>query len=234
MFLFYTPPNNEGKLVLIDDEMRHAVKTLRKREGDEIMSTDGLGTKYISRIESITRSHVTLHKTSEERVDKGKNNLHIAIAITKKPNRFEWFLEKATEIGIDRITPLTTTRTEKKNINLQRSKKILVSAMKQSQRYYLPQLDELCSFSDYLDEHGTNNGQKLIANYSPENPQLKDTLKSGTDLTILIGPEGDFTERELSLVEAAGYHSINLGNFRLRTETAGVVACHTFNLLNIG
>lgn len=232
MFLFYTPQDSDKTLLLVDDEMRHATKTLRKRVGDEIYSTDGKGTKYKSQISSITKSEVQLEILARENIAPTKPSLHIAIALTKKTNRFEWFLEKATEIGIEKITPLVTSRTEKKSLNLDRSNKILIAAMKQSLRSYLPVLTEPVSMIDFVERTKSESAQKLIAQYKPDNKQLKSVITPGEDLIILIGPEGDFTEKESQLVDSSGFQSINLGNFRLRTETAGLVACHTFQLMN--
>lgn len=232
MFLFYTPQEFDGTLLLVEDEMRHAIKTLRKRVGDELHSTNGRGKKYKSRIQEISKSEVKLEVLSQEELPTIKPSLHIAIALTKKPNRFEWFLEKATEIGIEKITPLLTSRTEKKSLNMKRSKKIVISAMKQSLRCYLPELSEATYLTDYLEVCKSETSQKLMAHYKPTNQQLKSALSIGLDASIVIGPEGDFTEDESQLVEQSGFQSVNLGNFRLRTETAGVVASHTFKLIN--
>jgi len=235
MFLFYTPTKSGDSLLLEGDEMRHAIKTLRMRTGDEIYSTDGLGYKYKCRISGIGKSEVALELLNKESCSNTrKSKLHIAIALTKKSNRFEWFLEKATEIGIHKITPLITARTEKKSFNYARSQKIIISAMKQSLRCYLPVLEDIRTIEEFVNSISQTDSQKLIAHYKPENAQLGQILKEGKDVVTMIGPEGDFIETESQLVEGLGFHSINLGNFRLRTETAGVVACHTFNLVNYG
>jgi len=234
MFLFYTPINANGLLSLTEDERRHATKTLRKRVGDEIWSTDGSGHKYKSRISELSKSEVVLEIISKEEIFKSSPNLHIAIALTKNAGRIEWFLEKATEIGISQITPLVTARTEKKSFKKSRADKIIISAMKQSLRCYLPQLQDATTLQDFLSKESNSVDHKYVGHYKEDNLQLQEALIGGNNSTILIGPEGDFTEEEMKLVEDAGFISINLGNHRLRTETAGIVACHTFNLINNG
>jgi 16S rRNA (uracil1498-N3)-methyltransferase len=166
-------------------------------------------------------------------LDFGKRNfhLHIAIAPTKNIDRFEWFLEKATEIGIDEITPLLTSHSERKTINAERLEKILVSAMKQSLKAYLPQLHELTTFKELIINNKTEN--KFIA-YCDEIQKihLKDLATKGNNTLILIGPEGDFSPEEIKLAIENGFKVVSLGESRLRTETAGIVACHIVNLAN--
>ena len=232
MFLFYTPEVTEDSLSIEGDELRHAVKTLRKRVGDEIWSTDGEGCKYKSRITTITKSHATLQILERELFNLPNYNLHLAIALTKNANRLEWFLEKATEIGVQTITPLISSRTEKKSFKKERGDKIVIAAMKQSLRYHLPVLNQAASLEQFLEGERNLKHQKFVGHYKSDNKQLKDSIEAGKSATILIGPEGDFTESEISAVTQAGFSSINLGNHRLRTETAGVVACHTFNIIN--
>lgn len=234
MFLFYTPVNADGSITLIGDELRHAVKTLRKRVGEEIWSTDGLGTKYKSRIKDISKKEATLEVLEQHEIELANPNLHIAIALTKKSARIEWFLEKATEIGIGQITPLITARTEKRNFNKERGSKIVIAAMKQSLRSHLPVLSESVLFKDFIKSEVNSSNDKFVGFYKEDNSQLMDVLRSGNDSTILIGPEGDFTGEEIGMVSQAGFTSINLGVHRLRTETAGIVACHSFNIVNNG
>ena len=146
-------------------------------------------------------------------------------------DRIEWFLEKTTEIGINRVTPLLCRFSERKEVKLDRLEKVMISAMKQSLKAYLPQLDELTKFSDFI--HQPFDGQKFIAHCEEQHRELlKNTVKTGENYLILIGPEGDFSPEEIELAINAGFLPVSLGNSRLRTETAGVVACHTFNLLN--
>lgn len=232
MFLFYAKTDSNNSLILDGDEMRHATKTLRKRVGDEIWCTDGLGNKYKASISGISKQDVSLDVSESVKIEKTVQQLHIAMALTKNASRFEWFLEKATEIGISSITPIITTRTEKKSFKHERGAKIVLAAMKQSLRCYLPILNEAISLKSFLTQEPEMDQHRLIANYKASNAQLSNTIKQRANTSILIGPEGDFTEEELQLADQAGFTSINLGNHRLRTETAGIVACHTFNLIN--
>ena len=145
--------------------------------------------------------------------------------------RIEWFLEKATEIGINRVTPLLCRYSERKEIKNDRLEKVMVSAMKQSLKAYLPQLDELTKLNEFIRQ--PFEGQKFIAHCEEQHRELlKNAIKSGGNYLILIGPEGDFSTEEIELALNAGFLPVSLGDSRLRTETAGVVACHTFNLLN--
>jgi 16S rRNA (uracil1498-N3)-methyltransferase len=165
--------------------------------------------------------------------DFGKKDfhLHIAIAPTKNTDRFEWFLEKATEIGIDEITPILTSHSERKTVNHDRFEKILISAMKQSLKAYLPQLNGLMSFKELVVSNKTEN--KFIA-YCDEiqKNHLKDLASKGNNTLVLIGPEGDFSPEEVLLAIENGFKVVSLGESRLRTETAGIVACHIVNLAN--
>jgi 16S rRNA (uracil1498-N3)-methyltransferase len=157
--------------------------------------------------------------------------VHVAIAPTKNMERIEWFLEKATEIGIDHINPLLCCFSERKEIKGERLEKVMVSAMKQSLKAYLPQLDPLTRFSDFISQ--PFEGQKFIAHCDEQHRDvLKQLILPNQQYLILIGPEGDFSPEEISLAIQAGFHPVSLGDSRLRTETAGLVACHTFNLMN--
>jgi 16S rRNA (uracil1498-N3)-methyltransferase len=162
---------------------------------------------------------------------KRNHHLHIAIAPTKNNDRLEWFLEKATEIGIDEITPIVCEHSERKVIKPERLEKILISAMKQSIKAYKPQLNELVRYMDFIKQPFA--GEKFIAHCEDhEKSFLKNRYTVGRDVLILIGPEGDFSPAEIELALQNQFKEISLGNSRLRTETAGVVACHTINLLN--
>jgi 16S rRNA (uracil1498-N3)-methyltransferase len=158
--------------------------------------------------------------------------LHIAVGATKNMDRNEWFAEKATEIGIDELTFLNCRFSERRVIKTERIEKIVVSAVKQSLKARVPKLNEMTDFSKFIP--GITSGQKFIAHcYDDEQKiMLKDVLKPGEEATILIGPEGDFSEEEVKMAKEAGFIAVSLGNSRLRTETAALVACHTFNLIN--
>lgn len=229
--IFYTPDiltNSE----LPTEEAQHCIKVLRKKEGDEILLADGKGNFYDAEIVQANPKHCIVNIIKS--VYQKKNwdfNLQIAFAPTKNMDRVEWFAEKATEIGIDHFSPILCQHSERKEIKLQRIEKILVSAMKQSQKAYLPQLDEIQSFSQLIKQEF--DGQKFIAHcYPQEKPILKEVYKKGMNALILIGPEGDFSEKEVEEAIRSGFQPISLGESRLRTETAALAACHTIHVLN--
>lgn len=213
-------------------ESRHCVRVLRMKRGDVLFLTDGKGTLYEAEITGVDlpQCEVRIKGTFQ---DYGKRNyyLHIAIAPTKNIDRFEWFLEKATEIGIDEITPLICTHSERKEIRIDRLNKIIESAMKQSIKAYRPILNPTEKFSSFISRAHT--GQKFIA-YLDENDPVHIIKKyiPGKDVTLLIGPEGDFSEEEVNSAKQHGFEIVSLGNSRLRTETAGIAACHAVNIIN--
>lgn len=231
MALFYAP-NIKNDLTLPEEESQHAVKVLRMEEGDTLEIVDGKGGFYNAKI---TIAHHKKCKVSIERetlcYHKRPIHLHIAIAPTKNIERIEWFAEKAAEIGIDEITPLICRFSERKVIKRERIEKILISAMKQSKKAYLPTINEQMTFNDFMKcEH---KGELYIAHcYEQDKKDLCKTYKANNDVTILIGPEGDFSEEEVRKALEKGFVPVSLGNSRLRTETAGLVACHTINLIN--
>lgn len=229
--IFYTPgilTDNQ----LPPDEAQHCIKVLRKKEGDEILLTDGKGSFYDAQIIQANPRHCTVNILRTIDCPKYWNfNLQIAFAPTKNIDRIEWFAEKATEIGIDRFSPLLCQYSERKEVKNQRIEKILVSAMKQSQKAVLPQLDDMQPFFSFISQDF--DGRKFIAHcYPGEKPLLKEIYKKGENVLILIGPEGDFSEKEVEEAIRNGFDPISLGNSRLRTETAALVACHTIHVLN--
>jgi 16S rRNA (uracil1498-N3)-methyltransferase len=234
MYLFYTP-DIETSHFLSEEESAHCVRVLRYDRGDEILLTDGRGTTYHARITNPHPRHCEFEILSQEKQEKTHNiYLHVAIAPTKNIERLEWMVEKCTEIGVDEITPLLCRFSERKNLRIDRLEKIVLSAAKQSLTPYLPKLNELTDFGTLMQEYGGNEDiDKYIAHcYKDEKRELKDALRKGRDVLILIGPEGDFSEQEVELAIANGFVPVGLGRSRLRTETAGVVACHTVVLLN--
>lgn len=231
MSLFYAP-NIIEDLTLPEEESQHAIKVLRMTEGDELEIVDGKGNYYEAKITIANhkKCKVTIEKEIKE-YHKRNFHLHIAIAPTKNIERIEWFVEKATEIGIDEITPIICRFSERKVVKQDRLNKIIISAMKQSQKAYLPLLNEQCSFNEFINNHNTDS--LYIGHcYKNEKKELGMTYKKGENATILIGPEGDFSEEEIQEALRNGYIPISMGESRLRTETAGIVACHTINLLN--
>ena len=159
-------------------------------------------------------------------------HIHIAIAPTKMNERFEWFLEKSTEIGINEITPILCEHSERKVLKLERMNKILVAAMKQSKQAYLPKLNAAVSFDSFVSNNTIE--ERYIAHCveNDEKKQLKEVIKKGADTLVLIGPEGDFSQKEIDHALKHGFSAVSLGNNRLRTETAAIVSCHTINLIN--
>jgi 16S rRNA (uracil1498-N3)-methyltransferase len=233
MQLFYTTNINGDYAYLTEDEARHIGQVLRYKVGDTVQLTDGKGSLYQTQLVEIGKKTVVLKiENTIEAYNRRPFKLHIAIAPTKNIDRLEWFLEKTTEIGIEEITPLICQRSERTIVKIDRLRGILLAAMKQSLKAYLPQLNEPMDFKHFIKKE-FNQNKKFIAycNDDQRHP-LSYRYQKGQDCVILIGPEGDFTESEVSAALALGYEGISLGDSRLRTETAGLVACHTVALLN--
>lgn len=232
MHIFYTPDLSGNSYTLDETESKHCVRVLRLEQGDEIILVDGRGGMFTAEIVEANPKRCAV-KVIKSEVNSGQRNfsVHIAIAPTKNIERIEWFLEKATEIGIDRITPLLCRFSERKEIKNDRMEKVMISAMKQSLKARLPQLDSLTKFNDFIAQ--PFNGQKFIAHCDDQHRDLlKKMIAPQQKYLILIGPEGDFSAEEIEKALQAGFQPVSLGESRLRTETAGVVACHTFHLLN--
>lgn len=232
MHIFYTPELSGNTYTLDETESKHCVRVLRLEKGDEITLVDGRGGFFSAEISDPNPKRCVVNVTKSE-LNFGQRNfqVHLAIAPTKNMDRIEWFLEKATEIGVSRVTPLLCRHSERKEIKHDRLEKVMVSAMKQSLKAYLPQLDELTKFSDFVRQ--PFEGQKFIAHCEEQHRELlKNAMIPNKNYLILIGPEGDFSPEEIEMAIDAGFVPVSLGDSRLRTETAGVVACHTFNLLN--
>jgi 16S rRNA (uracil1498-N3)-methyltransferase len=231
MHLFYCPDITGTAYTLSEEESKHCIRVLRLKQGGTIHITDGRGNTHECRItgDHPKRCAVDIVSTISTPA-RSSGHLHIAIAPTKNTERFEWFLEKATEIGIDEITPLFCQHSERTVLKLPRLEKVMASAMKQSLKSWLPQLREPREFADLITAGFS--GQKFIAYCETGKEQhLKALLKPGTDTIILIGPEGDFAPSEIETAVSNGFIPVSLGSSRLRTETAGVVACTIFNFL---
>lgn len=232
MHLFYTPEIKGNTHVLEEQESKHAIRVLRLKEGDELILIDGAGGWYEARIIGEHPKACVLGISSFTPEYKPlPYRLHIAISPTKNMDRFEWFLEKATEIGISRITPLICKRSERKKVKMDRLERILVSAMKQSLKAYKPILSEPVGMSNFLKEEFT--GTLGIAHCYPLDRLSLNELDKSDEYTILVGPEGDFTEEELEAALARGFRPLHLGSSRLRTETAGVHICSAISILRI-
>ena len=218
--------------MLSEEESKHAIRVLRLQLHDEVILVDGTGGKYTAQITDANPKKTILQITHSQ-LEFGKRNhyLHIAVAPTKNIERLEWFLEKATELGIDAITPIICDRSERKEVKTERLNKIITSAVKQSIKAYHPLVHEAISFKQFMQQGLAGNG--FIAHcMEGEKPLLAQLVKPLGHYIILIGPEGDFTPQELALAQAAGYTGISLGEARLRTETAALAACFEINLLN--
>ncbi len=231
MHLFYTPEITGDTHVLEEQESKHAIRVLRLKVGDTVILIDGIGGWYEARIEGEHPKACVFSIISHSNNYKPlPYQLHIAISPTKNMDRFEWFLEKATEIGISRITPLICKRSERKQLKMDRLDRILVSAMKQSLKAFKPVLSDPVSILQFLKQK--QEGTLGIAHCYPlDRLSLPDLDKSGK-YTILVGPEGDFSEEELDAAITAGYRPLHLGESRLRTETAGVHICSAISILN--
>lgn len=233
MQLFYNPNIDEttDSFAFDKEESKHIIKVLRKKDGDILFVTNGLGLLFETEITLASDNKCTVKINAVEKKPTPKFHLHLAVAPTKMNDRFEWFLEKATEIGIQEITPIICDRSERKVINKERFDKIILSAMKQCNEPFLPKLNEAISFKEFINQK--NKGSLLIAHCEETDKKtLKSVLKTNEDITLLIGPEGDFSVKEIALALENNYIPVSLGKTRLRTETAAVVACHSVVFFN--
>ena len=233
MQLFYTPDINSDEYTLSKEESKHCIQVLRKKIGDIIYLVDGKGGFYKAILigDNPKSCHLKIDKV-ERNYGKSDLHIHIAIAPTKMNERFEWFLEKSTEIGINEITPILCEHSERKILKLERMNKILVAAMKQSNQAYLPKLNSAVSFDSFVNNNTVE--ERYIAHCieNHKKKQLNEVIKKGTNTLVLIGPEGDFSQKEIDYALKHGFSAVSLGKNRLRTETAAIVSCHTINLIN--
>ena len=235
MQLFYNASidNNTKAFTFDKSESKHIIKVLRKSEGDQLSITNGKGDFFKIIILTANPKKCIGEVINIKSVDQLPYNLHLAVAPTKLNDRYEWFLEKATEIGITEITPIICDHSERKIINLDRFEKKIQSAMKQSLKSYLPKLNKATTFKNFLISQENNTQQKLIAHCEETRKKtLKSVLKKRGDTTILIGPEGDFSSNEINKSIRIGFAPISLGKSRLRTETAAIVACQSVAFIN--
>jgi len=231
MQIFYTP-DIESNSVLPEEESAHAIRVLRLKEGNEILLTDGKGFFYQAIIEKSHPKHCEIKITGKhEQLPLWGFDLHIAIAPTKNIDRMEWFVEKSTEIGINSITCLECSNSERREIKLNRLEKKMISAMKQSLKASVPHIQGMINFPSFVEI--PFEGQKFIAHCElHKKVLLKDIYLPGTNALILIGPEGDFSKDEIELAKSNGFIPVSLGESRLRTETAALVACNTIHVMN--
>ena len=232
MHLFYHPSAGRSLLTLDSSESAHCTKVLRLTTGSVIYITDGKGSLCKARLVKPDPKACVAEVMEISHLPSGRPGLlHIAIAPTKRIERFEWFLEKATEIGIDRIIPLYCGNSERRVIKAGRLEKVLVSAMKQSFRAWLPELALPEKFENLVGQPFGGNRFIATMQASPS-AHLAKVYNKEADTMVFIGPEGDFRNEEIETAKEAGIIPVSLGTTRLRTETAGLVACHTVNLVN--
>ncbi|HWB62361.1 MAG TPA: RsmE family RNA methyltransferase [Chitinophagales bacterium] len=233
MNIFYCPDAILNEYVSLPvSEQDHVVKVLRKREGEELFVFDGKGKLFETRIESIGKKEITIHVVRLMEVDEPENpRLHIAIAPPKNMERFEWFAEKACEVGINEITPLICSHSERRELKPERIEKVLISACKQSKHFTLPKINPVTAYDSFI-KNTNHTNQRYIAWCDEKSIHLKDAYHGGFDAVIVIGPEGDFTKEEVLLAEQNEFEPVSLGKSRLRLETAAVYATVVFNVAN--
>ncbi len=233
MHVFYAP-NAQPPLVTLDEtESGHAIRVLRLKPGERVLVVDGAGTTMEGAIETDHPRKCSVHIDGKIEREPGSNGLFtLVLSPTKSNDRMEWLVEKATEIGIHRFEFMLSRYSERKQINTERLRKVAVAAMKQSGRATLPYIGEMLPFPEIVKTPFI--GDSFIAHcYPGEKPHLKELLKPNQNIRVLIGPEGDFSPDEVELALKAGFKEISLGNSRLRTETAALVACITASLSNL-
>ena len=207
------------------EESKHLTKVLRKKIGDKITITNGNGLEWQGELINISSNSTIAKKITSKQHTQPIKLIHLAIALTKNNNRIEWLIEKLTELGIASITTLLCEHSERKVDRTLRFEKITIAALKQSQQFYLPKIQPLKTFSDFIGGGITNGYIAHCKESSKEN--LANYNLNQDEVTLIIGPEGDFSLREIELAEQAGIHSVSIGSQRFRTETAGLLACHT-------
>lgn len=233
MQLFYTPDIVPPDYELNGEESRHAVRVLRVRQGDTLWLTDGRGNLYQTQVTGVDAGHCRVKVVCTESGHGQRDyRLTMAVAPTKNPERYEWFLEKATEVGIDRIIPVESHHSERRTLKHERDLRLLISAMKQSARTFLPELDALTPFREIVTR--PCDGVKLIAHCNTEGHRktMAECIAPGDNVMVLIGPEGDFSPEEVALARANGFTEITLGDTRLRTETAALTAVMFMAFIN--
>lgn len=230
MHLFYSPFLSDEIITLPDEEAHHALSVLRLKVGDRIGLLDGKGQRAeaevfeIDRKKCIVRIIDRIHRSPER-----TSSIHMAVGVTKQIDRFEWFLEKAVEVGVDRITPLFTERSERNKVRLDRMQKVMIAAMKQSQRFWLPALDEAMHLKDLLKLDLP--AQRYFGWCEGEHRSLMESYTTGSAAIVVIGPEGDLSPAEAAQLMEHDMKPVSIGNARLRTETAALAACTWMSLL---
>ena len=229
--IFYHPfESSSNSLIFSKEESIHVIKVLRLKENDLVTVINGKGSKILGEIidpnSKSTKIKIIKRVASRPKIS---NKIHIAISPTKNINRFEWFIEKSIELGLSEITPILTLHSERSKLNYERLIKKMITALKQSKNLYLPKLNPIINFQNFIKTK--HQAQKFIChNENKNNHYLKDKLIKGQKYLILIGPEGGFSSDEVKIAENNGFEQVLLGDSRYRTETAGILSCHTIHL----
>lgn len=229
MHLFHCPDLSSALIELPEEEAHHAVHVLRLAMGARVGLLDGRGTKAEAELMEVSKRRV-LAQVVERTLHPAERSarIHLAVAPTKQMDRYEWFVEKAVEIGVDRITPLVTARTERAKLRSDRLERVAIAAMKQSQRTWLPTVDGLTTLTELL--RSPLPTQRFFGWCDGDHAPLMQAYSSGSDALVLIGPEGDFTPEEAATLRSSGFTAVGLGAVRLRTETAALAACTWMSL----
>ncbi|MHA7128317.1 16S rRNA (uracil(1498)-N(3))-methyltransferase [Algoriphagus namhaensis] len=232
MQLFYQKNIAPPEISLDAEESRHLTKVLRRQVGDEVLVTDGAGQLHTCQIREISSRKTTLFIQETKTIPPDKFRIHLAIAPTKSPDRMEWMVEKATELGFHELSLLETQNSERNRLKLDRLDKKMISAAKQSLKFYFPMMNEQQSLKDFISSQSDFQGQKFIA-YVDENhdQHLVQAANPGESYLLLIGPEGDFSPEEIQFAQDQGFEPVSLGQSRLRTETAGLAGVHILQLV---
>lgn len=221
-YFFAEDLSAEDQIILPEETSKHCIQVLRMQDDEQLILTDGKGKLLTATILTADRKHCAVKINSSKYEQQSNRKITVAMSLLKNTSRFEWFLEKATEIGVNEIIPLICKRTEKQYFRLDRMQQIIVSAMLQSQQSWLPVLHEPTSFDKVI--AGNNYTTKLIAHCEEDRKQEIAGITMTGNIIILIGPEGDFAVDEIHQALQNKYNPVSLGATRLRTETAGVVA----------
>lgn len=229
MHYFYAKGEFETQIELSKEESHHAFRVMRLKVKDEVGVFNGEGTIYLCKVLEISKNRCILMIDSSNRKVESRPKLTIVISPTKSMDRFEWFLEKATEIGVGEIIPLLSDHSERKKIRPDRLEKVIVAAMKQSMNPFIPILKPLTPFKDVIDDFSSH--QRFISHcYGEDRISLFEKIDKEKEVVILIGPEGDFSLAEIEMAKEKGWIGVSLGNQRYRTETAGIIATHLYSL----
>lgn len=230
MTIFYQKSIQDGENSLSEEESKHCSQVLRHQKGDEILVFDGDGGIHRSILTQVSKKHCAFDVVGSKYAPKKTFHIHLGIAPTKNADRMEWMIEKLSEIGVDEVTFIQTQHSERKKLRLDRLEKKAISAMKQSGNPFLLKTNELVSLKSFIGS--VDSDSKLIAHVDASHQYLSEAIQTDQSITILIGPEGDFSMDEVSLAKEAGFKAISLGQNTLRTETAGFVACCMINSTN--